>query len=73
MDRVDSMVEGAVTRLLYSDSSLDNRDLRSVLSFLSSALESSDWDRRAESASSCCVASSAFVGKEKKKKTDLEI
>ena len=55
-----SMVEGAVTRLLYSDSSLDNHDLRSVLSFLSSALESSDWDRRAESASSC-VASSAFV------------
>ena len=30
VDKVDSMVEGAVKRLLYSDSSLDNLDLRSV-------------------------------------------
>ena len=47
--------------MLYSDSSLDNLDLRSVFSFLRSALESSDWDRRTESASNC-VASSAVVG-----------
>ena len=65
---MDSKVEGPVKRLLYSDSSLDNLDLRSVFSrrssaldFLSSALVSSDWDRRTESASSC-VASSAVVG-----------
>ena len=55
------LVDGAGKRLLYSDSSLDNLDLRSVFSFLRSALESSDWDRRTESASSC-VASSAVVG-----------
>ena len=75
VDKVDSKVDGPVKRLLDSDSSLDNLDLRSVfsrrssaldflssaLSFLRSALESSDWDIRAESASSC-VASSAVVG-----------
>ena len=68
VDKVDSKVDGVVKRLLYSDSSLDNLELRSVfsflrsaLSFLRSALESSDWDIRTESASSC-VASSAVVG-----------
>ena len=69
VDKVDSKVDGAVKRLLYSDSSLDNLELRSVFSFLRSALSflrsalerSSDWDIRTESASSC-VASSAVVG-----------
>jgi len=78
VDKVDSIVEGAVKQLLHPISSLDNRDLRSLLScqnsaldFLRSPLESSDWDRRTEIASSC-VVSSAVVDIENNTRKEFE-